>query len=219
MLIDKTSGDLGLLSRAGTIRADVIPRSATCRPSASSDARLCRRKCESTSPPPGATPVPGWFQVPGPPRGHVDRREDRLYSGNQRGAGDDAPASAALSVRVWRASLTLLLAAFSAFAFAPAMPRAGGAAPVERPIVVLRSDRGQARKQFSPRGPSGVAGTRPAAPGRGVHGRTVVAASMIGIVSERGVGAPALRQRRTPLTSRLHGRGNFSVSRCAWRVR
>src|SRR5262245_7262660 len=98
-------------------------------------------------------------------------------------------------------SLTLLLAAFSAFAFAPAVPgfkRPGvyhalvAQRRVERPIVVLRVDHGQARHQFSPRGPSGTAGTRPAAPGRGGHARTVVATSTIGVVGARGVGAPGL---------------------------
>src|SRR5262245_47029017 len=98
-------------------------------------------------------------------------------------------------------SLTLVLAAFSAFAFAPAVPgfkRPGvyhalvAQRRIERPIIVLRSDHGQARHQFSPLGPSGAAATRPAAPGRGGHARTVVAISTIGIVGARGVGAPGL---------------------------
>src|SRR5262245_30087555 len=98
-------------------------------------------------------------------------------------------------------SLTLLLAAFSAFAFAPAVPgfkRPGvyhalvAQRRVERPIVVLRSDHGQARHHFSPLGPRGAAVTRPAAPGRGGHARAVVATSTIGIVGARGVGAPGL---------------------------
>jgi hypothetical protein len=103
-------------------------------------------------------------------------------------------------------SLTLLLGAFSAFAFAPAVPgfkRPGvyhalvAQRRVERPIVVLRSDHGLVLHQFSPLGLSAPAMTRPAAPGRGGRARAVVATSTIGIVGARGVGAPTLTLAET----------------------
>ena len=98
-------------------------------------------------------------------------------------------------------SLTLLLATFSAFAFAPEVP--GSKRPgvyhalvpqrrVERPIVVLHSDHDPAWHGVPRLAVGGAEVARPAAPGRGGHARTIVAASTIGRVGARGVGAPAL---------------------------
>jgi hypothetical protein len=97
-------------------------------------------------------------------------------------------------------SLTLLLASFSAFAFAPAVP--GSTRPgmyhalvtqrrVERPIIVLRSDR-RATGSLSGLATSGREVARSAAPGRAGHARTIVATRSIGLVGARGVGAPEL---------------------------
>jgi hypothetical protein len=105
-------------------------------------------------------------------------------------------------------SLTLLLAAFSAFAFAPEVAGLGrpgfyhrilAARLVDDPVVVLRSthdkalgvlygsltgsggaDRARGRDRGAARATSGRAG----------HGRMAVAASALGAVGARGVGAP-----------------------------
>jgi hypothetical protein len=77
-------------------------------------------------------------------------------------------------------SLTLLLAAFSAFAFAPEVP--GFRRPgvyravvtqrrVERPIVVVRSEHNAALHRLSWLATSGAEGARSAAPGRGERPR------------------------------------------------
>jgi pimeloyl-ACP methyl ester carboxylesterase len=93
-------------------------------------------------------------------------------------------------------SLTLLLAAFSAFAFAPAVPgfrrrgvpRARGQRRVERPIVVLRSDHDWALHRLYQLA-AGVPRRRIAA-GRSGYRRMVVACSALGAVGP-GVGRPA----------------------------
>jgi hypothetical protein len=104
------------------------------------------------------------------------------------------------------ASVTLLLAAFSAFAFAPSIPgygRPGFHYPVlaerriDGPIVVLRSDHDSALGTFyrAITGSGGVdrAGARPPRPRSRGRGRAViVAASALGAVGARGVGAPEL---------------------------
>jgi len=98
-------------------------------------------------------------------------------------------------------SLTLLLAAFSAFAFAREVPGFGRpgayhglvAEPrVERSITVLHSKHDQAlhRLYRLAAGGAEVASLTPA--GRFGHARAVVATSAIGAVGARGVGAPEL---------------------------
>ena len=97
-------------------------------------------------------------------------------------------------------SLTLLLAAFSAFAFAPAVPGFGRPGAyhalvaerrVERPIVVLRSDHDWALHRLYRLAAGGAEAARIAA-GRSGYRRMVVACSAIGAVGARGVGAPEL---------------------------
>jgi hypothetical protein len=104
------------------------------------------------------------------------------------------------------ASVTLLLAAFSAFAFAPSIPgfrRPGFYYPVlaerrvDGPIVVLRSDRDAALGTFyrtvTGRGEGSRAGARDPARAVGRFSRVAtVAASALGAVGARGVGAPEL---------------------------
>ena len=63
---------------------------------------------------------------------------------------------------------------------------------VERPIVVLHSDHDPAWHGVSRLAVGGAEAARRTAPGRGGHARTIVAASTIGRVGARGVGAPAL---------------------------
>jgi hypothetical protein len=104
-------------------------------------------------------------------------------------------------------SLTLLLAAFSAFAFAPAVPsferpgvyhRVLGERCVSRPIVVLRSIHDTTLRTFYP-APAGTGqvgrligrrGAGSPSAGRHGHARTIVATSALGAVGARGVGAP-----------------------------
>jgi hypothetical protein len=104
------------------------------------------------------------------------------------------------------ASLTLLLAAFSAFAFAPAVPgfrRPGFYYPVlaerrvDGPIVVLRSDHDTALGIFYRKVTGGAKVERASAPDRGRPGgrfarAATIAASALGAVGARGVGAPEL---------------------------
>ena len=103
-------------------------------------------------------------------------------------------------------SLTLLLAAFSAFAFAPRVPgfrRPGfyhavlADRQVQGPVVVLRSGHDTALGTFYPLASSGQPDRRPGVsppshPKR--HGRqgrlALVATSALGAVGARGVGAP-----------------------------
>jgi hypothetical protein len=98
----------------------------------------------------------------------------------------------------------VLLAAFSAFAFAPSIPgfrRPGFYYPilaerrVDGPIVVLRSDHDTALGAFyrtvADSGEVGRAGTRDPGSRAGRLGRAAtVAASALGAVGARGVGAP-----------------------------
>ncbi len=104
------------------------------------------------------------------------------------------------------ASVTLLLAAFSSFAFAPKVPgfqRPGFYCPVlaeqrvDGPIVVLRSDHDAALGVFyraiTGSGEVDRTGARHRSPLGGGRGRAaVVAASALGAVGARGVGAPQL---------------------------
>ena len=110
-------------------------------------------------------------------------------------------ATAAVAASGRPESLTLLLAAFSAFAFAPKVPGVGGPGAyhgvvaerrVERPIIVLRSDHDQTLRRLYRFAMGGGDVGRLAAPGRFGHTRTVVATSAIGAVGARGVGAPEL---------------------------
>ena len=98
-------------------------------------------------------------------------------------------------------SLTLLLAAFSAYGFArdvPGCERSGRYHPVvaERrvkgPITVLHSRHDQALSVLYPLATGGSLEERATAPGRGGRVREVVAASAIGFLGARGVGAPEL---------------------------
>jgi hypothetical protein len=102
------------------------------------------------------------------------------------------------------ASLTLLLATFSAFAFAPSIPgfrRPGFYYPVlaegrvDGPIVVLRSNHDRALGTFYRTVTGGAKVERASAPDPGrLGGRfaraATVAASALGAVGARGVGAP-----------------------------
>jgi hypothetical protein len=111
-------------------------------------------------------------------------------------------------------SVTLLLAAFSAFAFAPEIPRYGrpgfyhrvlAERMVNGPIVVLRSDHDRALGTLY----SAITGggqvdrrrtDRPARAsngGRGGSMRTTVATSALGAVGARGVGAPEVELVQT----------------------
>jgi hypothetical protein len=83
-------------------------------------------------------------------------------------------------------SLTLLLATFSAFAFAPAVPKGRGPG-VYHALVTHRTLAGRCERDTS-----GGALARGIALGRGDRTRTVVATSLIGTVGARGVGAPEL---------------------------
>ena len=96
-------------------------------------------------------------------------------------------------------SLTLLLAAFSAFAFAPAVPGFGRPGAyhalvaerrVERPIAVLRSDHDRALHRLYRLAAGGAEVARIAA-GRSGY-RRMVAPCIAGAVGARGVGAPEL---------------------------
>ena len=98
-------------------------------------------------------------------------------------------------------SLTLLLAAFSAFAFAREVPGFGRpgayhglvAEPrVARSITVLHSKHDQALHRLYRLAAGGAEVASLAAPGRSGHARAVVATSAIGAVGARGVGAPEL---------------------------
>ncbi len=101
-------------------------------------------------------------------------------------------------------SLTLLLAAFSAFAFAPEIPRFDrpgfyhhvlAERQVRGPIVVLRSDHDTALATFYSAfaGSSEVGRRRDGARGPGRRTLTEpVATSALGAVGARGVGAPEL---------------------------
>jgi hypothetical protein len=103
-------------------------------------------------------------------------------------------------------SVTLLLAAFSAFAFAPKVPgfnRPGFYYPVlaeqrvDGPIVVLRSDHDMALGTFyraiTGSGEVDRSDVRSPSPRGGGRGRAaIVAASALGAVGARGVGAPDL---------------------------
>jgi hypothetical protein len=98
-------------------------------------------------------------------------------------------------------SLTLLRATFSAYAFAPAVPKGRGPGVyhalvtqrrVARPIIVLRADHDRAPAGRCERDASGGTLARRIALGRGDRTRTVVASSLIGTVGARGVGAPEL---------------------------
>jgi hypothetical protein len=106
-------------------------------------------------------------------------------------------------------SLTLLLAAFSAFAFAPAVPsferpgvyhRVLGERSVSRPIVVLRSIHDTTLRTFYPASIGtgqasrliGRKGAGSPSAGRHGHARTSVATSALGAVGARGVGAPEI---------------------------
>ena len=138
--------------------------------------------------------APLWRTLGHPPRLHL--------IGHSFGA--KLVTSMALGTRP--ASVTLLLAAFSAFAFAPSIPgyrRPGFYYPVlaerrvDGPIVVLRSEHdaalGTLYRAITGSGEVDRAGGRPRRPwGRG-HGRAaIVAASALGAVGARGVGAPEL---------------------------
>jgi hypothetical protein len=101
-------------------------------------------------------------------------------------------------------SLTLLLGAFSAFAFAPEIPRFDrpgfyhrvlAERQVHGPIVVLRSDHDTALATFysTLTGGGDVGRRRDGAPGPGRRSLTEpVATSALGAVGARGVGAPEL---------------------------
>jgi hypothetical protein len=111
------------------------------------------------------------------------------------------------------ASLTLLRAAFSAFAFAPEVPgfdrpgfhhRLLAERRIDGPVVVLRSERDPGLDAFY-----GAIGGRAALAGRGGGGprpghrarrAAVVAASALGAVGARGVGAPELGLRTAQRT-------------------
>jgi hypothetical protein len=104
-------------------------------------------------------------------------------------------------------SLTLLLAAFSAFAFAPEVPgydRPGvyhpvlAEARVGGPIVVLRSRHDRALAGLYPFVTGGGQVDRPRSAGRTGHTREVVATSAIGATGARGVGAPEIPLTEAP---------------------
>jgi hypothetical protein len=96
-------------------------------------------------------------------------------------------------------SLTLLLAAFSAFSFAPEVPgfdRPGfyhqvlASRRVRGSIVVLHSEHDRALGVLYPHLKSGVDRGHAPAPGRVGHSARTVAGSALGAVGARGVGAP-----------------------------
>ena len=96
-------------------------------------------------------------------------------------------------------SLVLLLAAFSAFAFAEEVPGTKGAGFYRRvvtdlliagPIVVLRSDHDRALGTLYPAVTWGNQVSRGPGPGRFGHAREVVARSALGAAGARGLAAP-----------------------------
>jgi hypothetical protein len=96
-------------------------------------------------------------------------------------------------------SLVLLLAAFSAFAFAEEVPGTKGAGFYRRvvtdqliagPIVVLRSDHDRALGTLYPAVTWGSQVDRGRGPGRFGHAREVVARSALGAAGARGLAAP-----------------------------
>lgn len=138
--------------------------------------------------------APLWGALPRPPRLHL--------------IGHSFGAKLVTSIVLGGArptSLTLLLAAFSAFAFAPEVPGCDGPGfyhrvlverSVQGRIVVLRSEHDTALATFYPTlaGAAEAGRGREATPqlGRQVRTTSVVATSALGAVGARGVGAPEL---------------------------
>jgi hypothetical protein len=137
--------------------------------------------------------APLWSRLSRPPRLHLIGHSFGAKLVTSMALGGARPAS-----------LTLLLAAFSAFAFAPAVPsfrRPGldypvlGGRRVDGPNVVLRSDHDTALGTFDRTimgsGQVGRAGAGNVARPAGRLARAaIVAASALGAVGARGVGAP-----------------------------
>jgi hypothetical protein len=137
--------------------------------------------------------APLWHSLSRPPRLHLIGHSFGATLVTSMALGGARPAS-----------LTLLLAAFSAFAFAPSIPgfrRPGFYYPllaeerVDGPIVVLRSHHDRALGTFYRTVTGGAKVERASAPERGRPGgrfarAATVAASALGAVGARGVGAP-----------------------------
>jgi hypothetical protein len=129
-------------------------------------------------------------------------------------------------------SLVLLLAAFSAFAFAEEVPGTKGAGFYRRivtdqliagPIVVLRSDHDRALGTLYPAVTWGSQVDRGRGPGRFGHAREVVARSALGAAGARGLAAPEfdlvdVQRTGLPGSGVVNLTGSGVVSRDVWLI-
>jgi len=129
-------------------------------------------------------------------------------------------------------SLVLLLAAFSAFAFADEVPGTKGAGFYRRvvtdqlvagPIVVLRSDHDRALGTLYPAVTWGDQVNRGTAPGRFGHAREVVARSALGAAGARGLAAPEfdlidVQRTGVPASGVVNINGSRVVTREDWLI-
>jgi hypothetical protein len=129
-------------------------------------------------------------------------------------------------------SLVLLLAAFSAFAFAEEVPSTKGAGFYRRvvtdrlvtgPIVVLRSDHDRALGTLYPAVTWGSQVNRVPGPRRFGHAREVVARSALGAAGARGLAAPEfdlidVQRTGVPASGVVNIDGSRVVTRDDWLV-
>jgi len=129
-------------------------------------------------------------------------------------------------------SLVLLLAAFSAFAFAEEVPGTKGAGFYRRvvtdqlvagPIVVLRSDHDRALGTLYPAVTWGNQVSRGPGPGRFGHAREVVARSALGAAGARGLAAPEfdlidVQRTGLPGSGVVNVNGSRVVTRDDWLI-
>jgi hypothetical protein len=129
-------------------------------------------------------------------------------------------------------SLVLLLAAFSAFAFAEEVPGTRGPGFYRRvvtdqlvagPIVVLRSDHDRALGTLYPAVTWGSQVDRGRGPGRFGHAREVVARSALGAAGARGLAAPefdlvGLQRTGLPSAGVVNIDGSHVVTRDDWLI-
>ena len=129
-------------------------------------------------------------------------------------------------------SLVLLLAAFSAFAFAEEVPGTKGAGFYRRvvtdqlvagPIVVLRSDHDRALGTLYPAVTWGNQVSRGPGPGRFGHAREVVARSALGAAGARGLAAPEfdlvdIQRTGLPGSGVVNINGSRVVTRDDWLI-
>jgi hypothetical protein len=129
-------------------------------------------------------------------------------------------------------SLVLLLAAFSAFAFAEEVPGTKGAGFYRRvvtdqlvagPIVVLRSDHDRALGTLYPAATWGNQVDRARGPGRFGHAREVVVRSALGAAGARGLAAPEfnlvdVQRTGLPGTGVVNINGSRVVTRDDWLI-